>query len=143
MPSLPSGARLAEIGQQPARAGSGSGGQSGHDFGEGVFRETIEHEMSHDEIVSAGRQVRGADIFENEANVRRGDPHPGEGDHACAGVEAIDRGVRISPNELSKKTPVPLAHDEHPPRGVDLPHEREARPLQLITENQRLEPAIC
>src|SRR6185312_8806327 len=66
----------------------------------------------------------------------------GEANHACAGFETIDRRLRICPNELSEKAPVSLAHDEDPPRRIDLPNECGARLLQLRTENQRLEPAI-
>ena len=42
------------------------------------------------------------------------------------------------PGELSKKTPVPLAHDKDATRLLDLAQKRDARSLELIAEELRL-----
>jgi len=46
------------------------------------------------------------------------------------------------PNEFTKKTSIPLAHDKDTMRRVDFAQERDPRLLKLIAEDDRLELAI-
>jgi hypothetical protein len=129
VPSLPPGGWFPEIGQQPVGAGSSGASEFCHDRRERSFREAVENEMSHDQVVRAGGQFRGTDILWNETDTLGGEPFSGEVNHAGAGLEAIDRCLGMEFHELLEEATIALAEDENPGRRIDLPNECGARLL--------------
>ena len=98
--------------------------------------------MCHDQVVVIRRQRQIAEIGLNEINWSGARSLPGERNHSCARLDAIDLRAGVKPDEIGKKTPIPLPCDEDAAGRLDLPNECKSRRLQLRTKSKRLEPAI-
>ncbi len=98
--------------------------------------------MRDDEIVSVFRQRNLANIRRDEVYLRVSHLSPRQFNHPFACFDTIHGHSRISPNELGEETSIPLTDNEDAARPPDLPHERDASLLELVPENDRLEPAI-
>ena len=62
--------------------------------------------------------------------------------HPLARVEAIDLDSRMEPQQLTKKSSIPLAHDERATRRGDLFETRSATTLELIAKGDPLQRPV-
>src|SRR3954453_10231535 len=98
--------------------------------------------MRHDQVVGIFDDRPRANIRLDKPDRRSSHRPPRQANHTRAPFNAIDRRFGITPNEFSKKASVPLPHHKHAARTLHLSQERQPRSLQLVTENNSLEPAI-
>ena len=62
--------------------------------------------------------------------------------HAAARVEAINFNLRMEPQQLTKKSSIPLAYDKRTLRRCDLAETRDAAALEVATEGDPLQRPI-
>jgi hypothetical protein len=62
--------------------------------------------------------------------------------HPRTCIEAIDLHLPISPKQLAKEPPIPLAYDERTPWGGDLAQASDATALEVITKGEPLQRSI-
>ena len=104
--------------------------------------------MGHDQVVGLfGRSPQQDVVMEVTHSLRAVrpvalQPLPRQSEHPLTRIQAIDRHLRMKPQQLAQKPPIPLPYDKGTPRPGDLIQRGDTTTLEIVTKGDPLQGQI-